>query len=170
MPILGRAGCNSGVCHGAAKGKNGFKLSLRGYDARFDYAMLINDLWGRRFNRADPSQSLILLKPTTLVAHAGGLRFPVNSRYYSTVAAWVAQGAQLNDEKTGIVSKLEVLPKEILMSKPGLAQQILAIAHYPDGSTRDVTLESVFTSSASTVVEVSDSGLLKSLRKGETVI
>ncbi|HEY3131162.1 MAG TPA: DUF1549 and DUF1553 domain-containing protein [Acidobacteriota bacterium] len=170
MPILGKAGCNSGVCHGAAKGKSGFKLSLRGYDARFDYAMLINDLWGRRFNRADPSQSLILLKPTTLVAHGGGLRFPVNSRYYGTVAAWIAQGAQLNDETTGVVSKLEVLPKEILMSKPGLAQQMLVIAHYPDGSTRDVTLESVFTSSASTVAEVSDSGLLKSLRKGEAVI
>ncbi len=170
MPILGKAGCNSGVCHGAAKGKNGFKLSLRGYDARWDYAMVINDLWGRRFNRADPSQSLILLKPTTLVAHGGGLRFPVNSRYYDTMATWIAQGAQLNDEKTGVVARLEVLPKTILMSRPGLTQQMLVIAQYLDGSSRDVTLESVFTSSASTVAEVSDSGLVKSLRKGEAVI
>ncbi|HEV8132689.1 MAG TPA: DUF1549 domain-containing protein [Acidobacteriota bacterium] len=170
MPILGRAGCNSGVCHGAAKGKAGFKLSLRGYDARFDYAMLVNDLWGRRFNRADPAQSLILLKPTTIVAHGGGLRFPAISSYYDTIAAWIAQGAKFNDEKTGLVSKLEVIPSEILMHKPGLAQQMLVLAHYPDGSTRDVTLESVFTSSASTIAEVSDSGLVKSLRKGESVI
>ena len=31
-PILNKAGCTAGTCHGAAKGKNGFKLSLRGYD------------------------------------------------------------------------------------------------------------------------------------------
>ena len=29
-PILNKVGCTAGACHGAAKGKNGFKLSLRG--------------------------------------------------------------------------------------------------------------------------------------------
>ena len=32
MPLLARTGCNQGTCHGSAEGKNGFKLSLRGYD------------------------------------------------------------------------------------------------------------------------------------------
>ena len=32
-PIISKLGCNSGTCHGAKDGKNGFKLSLRGYDA-----------------------------------------------------------------------------------------------------------------------------------------
>src|SRR5215475_6050715 len=50
-PILNKVGCTSGTCHGAAKGKNGFKLSLRGYDPSFDYQMLVHDVSGRRFNR-----------------------------------------------------------------------------------------------------------------------
>src|ERR1017187_310815 len=74
-PILNKVGCTSGVCHGAAKGKNGFKLSLRGYDPQFDYEALLYDLAGRRFNRADPARSLMLAKPTQQVAHGGGLRF-----------------------------------------------------------------------------------------------
>src|ERR1051326_3895701 len=63
-PILNKVGCTQGTCHGAAKGKNGFKLSLRGYDPEYDYRALITDLSGRRFNRTDPARSLMLLKPT----------------------------------------------------------------------------------------------------------
>ena len=74
-PILNKVGCTSGPCHGAAKGKNGFKLSLRGYDAQFDYESLLYDLSGRRFNRAEPGRSLMLAKPTQQVPHGGGLRF-----------------------------------------------------------------------------------------------
>src|ERR1700730_7668293 len=68
-PILSKTGCMSGPCHGAAKGKNGFKLSLRGYDPQFDYQALLYDLSGRRFNRADPARSLMLAKPSQEVAH-----------------------------------------------------------------------------------------------------
>src|ERR1700712_117205 len=64
-PILNKVGCTSGPCHGAAKGKNGFKLSLRGYDPQFDYEALLYDLYGRRFNRAEPARSLMLSKPTS---------------------------------------------------------------------------------------------------------
>src|ERR1700674_1216681 len=74
-PILNKVGCTSGTCHGAAKGKAGFKLSLRGYDPQFDYEALLYDLSGRRFNRADPARSLMLAKPTQQVPHGGGLRF-----------------------------------------------------------------------------------------------
>src|SRR5262245_61626974 len=78
-PILNKVGCTSGTCHGAAKGKNGFKLSLRGYDPQFDYEALLYDLSGRRFNRADPALSLMLAKPTQQVPHGGGLRFEIGS-------------------------------------------------------------------------------------------
>src|SRR5471032_3107292 len=81
-PILNKAGCTSGPCHGAAKGKNGFKLSLRGYDPQFDYETLLYDLSGRRFNRADPASSLMLAKPAQQIAHGGGLRFEPGSGYY----------------------------------------------------------------------------------------
>src|SRR3954464_8644480 len=84
-PILNKAGCTSGPCHGAAKGKNGFKLSLRGYDPEFNYQALLYDLAGRRFNRADPGQSLMLAKPTQQVPHGGGLRIEPGSYYYQTI-------------------------------------------------------------------------------------
>src|SRR6266436_7947015 len=90
-PILNKVGCTAGACHGAAKGKNGFKLSLRGYDPQFDYEALLYDLAGRRFNRADPGKSLMLAKPTQQVPHGGGLRFERGSPYYQTIFNWIAQ-------------------------------------------------------------------------------
>src|SRR5262245_53117031 len=96
-PILNKVGCTAGACHGAAKGKNGFKLSLRGYDPRFDYEALLYDLAGRRFNRADPARSLMLAKPTQQVAHGGGLRFEINSRYYKTILDWISAGVPYGD-------------------------------------------------------------------------
>ena len=94
-PILNRVGCTAGACHGAAKGKNGFKLSLRGYDPRFDYEALLYDLAGRRFNRADPGRSLMLAKPSQEVAHGGGRRFAKDSDYYKTIYNWISQGIRI---------------------------------------------------------------------------
>ena len=37
IPITSKVGCNAGTCHGSQQGKAGFKLSLRGADASFDY-------------------------------------------------------------------------------------------------------------------------------------
>src|SRR5215475_15646214 len=91
-PILNKAGCTQGTCHGAAKGKNGFKLSLRGYDPEYDYRSLIQDLSGRRFNRADPAQSLMLLKPTAQVPHGGGVKLEIGSAYYNTILQWITEG------------------------------------------------------------------------------
>ena len=93
MPLLSHAGCNNGTCHGAAKGKNGFKLSLRGYDPDFDYELLIEDISGRRFNRAFPEQSLMLLKPTSEVPHKGGQVIVPGNRDYEIIRQWIAEGA-----------------------------------------------------------------------------
>src|SRR5689334_8326964 len=114
-PILNKVGCTSGTCHGAAKGKNGFKLSLRGYDPRFDYEALLYDLSGRRFNRAEPGRSLMLAKPTQQVAHGGGLRFEVGSDYYKTIYESIAQGVPFGDPAADSVTRLEVQPLEIGM-------------------------------------------------------
>ena len=71
-PLMAKVGCNQGTCHGAQQGRKGFKLSLRGYDPVYDYRALVDDVSGRRFNRANPSDSLMLLKPTQGVPHEGG--------------------------------------------------------------------------------------------------
>ena len=91
-PILARAGCNAGTCHGAQDGKNGFKLSLRGYDPLFDVRALTDDLASRRTNLASPAQSLMLLKPTASVPHEGGQALMPGSDYYRTLLAWIAGG------------------------------------------------------------------------------
>src|SRR5688572_26841524 len=137
-PILNKAGCTAGACHGAAKGKNGFKLSLRGYDPRFDYEALLYDLSGRRFNRADPGRSLMLAKPTQQVPHGGGLRFEANSRYYKVIHDWIAQGVPYGDPKVDQVASLDVEPKDIFMTKPDEAATVKVTAHFGDGEARDV--------------------------------
>src|SRR5438552_4083211 len=86
QPVLTRIGCNSGACHGAAAGKNGFKLSLRGYDPEADYYTLTRQALGRRTELLEPARSLILLKPTMSVAHGGGQRFKVGSPEYQVIA------------------------------------------------------------------------------------
>jgi hypothetical protein len=169
-PILNKVGCTSGTCHGAAKGKDGFKLSLRGYDPEFDYERLIHDVSGRRFNRADPARSLILLKPTAQVPHGGGMRFDTDSQYYRTILAWLSEGAQLGDAKAAEVERLEVSPSDILMPEPELSQQLVVVAHYPDGSSRDVTREASYTSNTPSVAEATTEGVLTAQRKGEAAL
>src|SRR5713101_5173199 len=138
-PLMSKAGCNGGTCHGSAKGKNGFKLSLRGYDPDFDYQALINDLSGRRFNRVVVDDSLMLQKPTGEVPHEGRQAIKPGSREYELLRNWIAEGTKFEGAEAGRPKKLELLPATVEMDLPGRAQQILVIAHYDDGTTRDVT-------------------------------
>src|SRR5215468_1709765 len=153
-PILNKVGCTSGTCHGAAKGKNGFKLSLRGYDPQFDYEALLYDLSGRRFNRADPAKSLMLAKPTQQVPHGGGLRFEKDSAYYQTIYNWIAQGVPFGDAAKDTVARLEVAPIEVAMAKPGEKARVKVVAHFADGLTRDVTKEATVESNTPDVAKV----------------
>jgi hypothetical protein len=168
MPIISRVGCNAGTCHGSAKGKNGFKLSLRGYDPAYDHAALIDDVSGRRFNRAEPSQSLMLLKATQGVPHQGGLIFEVGSRPYRILKQWIAEGVKL--DQASRVQSLEILPAAPEMDLPGRSQQMLVIARYPDGSTRDVTRDAVYSNSVPDVATVTPEGRVTAVRRGETAI
>ena len=169
-PILNKVGCTSGTCHGAAKGKNGFKLSLRGYDPQFDYEALLYDLSGRRFNRADPGHSLMLLKPTQEVAHGGGQRFPKDSDYYKIIYNWIAQGVPFGDPEKDSVADLQVEPKEVLMPRPGEAVTAKVIARFKDGQTRDVTREANIESNTPDVAKVGASADVSGERIGEATL
>src|ERR1017187_5720412 len=169
-PILNKVGCTSGVCHGAAKGKNGFKLSLRGYDPQFDYEALLYDLAGRRFNRADPARSLMLAKPTQQVAHGGGLRFEINSDYYKTIFNWIAQGVPFGDPAKDSVARLEVAPGEISMEKPGESTAVKITAVFNDGGTRDVTREANIDSNVPDVAAVGAQADIQGARIGEATL
>jgi len=169
-PVLNKTGCTSGPCHGAAKGKNGFKLSLRGYDPQFDYEALLYDLAGRRFNRADPGRSLMLAKPTQQVAHGGGLRFEKNSDYYKVIYNWIAQGVPFGDPAKDTVASIEVEPKEIAMPKPGEFAQVKVLARYRDGQSRDVTKEATIESNVPDVAKVDLQAKVSGERVGEATM
>jgi hypothetical protein len=169
-PILNKVGCTSGTCHGAAKGKNGFKLSLRGYDPQFDYEALLYDLAGRRFNRADPGKSLMLAKPSQEIAHGGGQRFTKDSDYYKIIYSWIAQGVPFGDPEKDSVASLSVEPKEILMAKPGESVTAKVIAQFKDEQTRDVTREATVESNTPDVAKVGGSADVKGERIGEATL
>ena len=170
MPILNKVGCTSGPCHGSAKGKNGFKLSLRGYDPQFDYRALLFDVSGRRFNRAAPAESLMLAKPTMESPHEGGLRFERDSRYYNTILDWISEGVPFGDPSADAVASVEVYPTgAITIPEPGLERRVVVLARYGDGSLRDVSREANIDSNETSVAGV-EGDLVTAKRIGEATL
>ena len=170
-PIISKLGCNLGKCHGARDGKNGFKLSLRGYDLMSDITALTDDLAGRRINRASPRESLMLAKPTAQLPHEGGRVLHESSNYYRILHAWIAEGASLN-LNTAKVSKLDVYPNDPVVHRVGSRQQLRIVATYGDGVQRDVTHEA-FVESGNVKVAKEVEGhaaMVEVLRRGEASI
>ena len=148
QPLLAKMSCNAGTCHGSKDGKNGFKLSLRGYDPLYDHRALTDDIGARRFNRAAPDQSLLLLKAVGAIPHVGGVRTTVDSRYYGIIRDWIIQGGRL-DLDTQKATSIEIFPKNPIIPRAGMKQQISVLATFPDGSIRDVTREAFIESGKS---------------------
>jgi hypothetical protein len=169
MPTLSRLGCNLGTCHGAAQGKNGFQLSLRGYDPVFDHRALIDDIAGRRFNRAAPERSLMLMKPTGAVPHVGGVLTQPGEPSYELIRRWISQGVKL-DTSTHRVTKIEVTPASSVIPLPGMKQQLTVWATYADGSKRDVSAEAFLVSSNVEVATMDRQGVVTAVRRGETAV
>jgi WD40 repeat protein/mono/diheme cytochrome c family protein len=168
-PVLSRLGCNQGTCHGAQKGKNGFRLSLRGYDPIFDIRALTDDLAARRINPAAPTESLMLRKPLGEIPHEGGVLMDAHDPYFAILRRWIADGSELNLDSPR-VSKLEIFPNNPVVQDIGGKQQVRLLAHFADGTTRDVTREAFIESGNSEVATASKGGLLTSVRRGEAAI
>jgi len=169
MPILSKLGCNQGTCHGSKDGKNGFKLSLRGYDPIYDVLAFTDELSSRRANVASPEHSLLLLKASGAVPHEGGQLSVPGELYYETLKAWIRNGAKL-DMKTPRVTRIEVFPKNPVIQKIGSRQQMRILATYADGYTRDVTAEAFIESGNTEVVEADKKGLCTTVRRGEAPV
>lgn len=168
-PVLSRVGCNQGTCHGAAKGKNGFKLSLRGYDPIFDIRAFTDDLAARRTNIASPSDSLMLAKATGFVPHVGGQVIRPDSNYYAIIHNWISNGAKLKLD-TPRVTGIQISPKNPVIQKIDSTQQVRIVASYADGSSKDVTREAFITSGNTEVAVTNRWGLMTALRRGEAPI
>src|SRR5262249_23555545 len=167
VPLLTKAGCNQGACHGAQHGRGGFKLSLLGFDPAFDHTQIVQSAEGRRVVLSDPEPSILLLKPTLTMEHGGGERFKVGSRTYSILKRWLEDGAPEPTAKDPTVSKLEAWPARRVLV-PGEPQQLFVRATWSDGRTEDATPNAQYDSLNDSVASVSPPRLATGRDRGET--
>jgi len=169
MPVLAKAGCNSGACHGNLSGKGGFKLSLRGEDPAFDFLKLTRDQQGRRIDLTHPETSLLLRKATAATAHEGGRRFAVGSMEYEVIKAWIAGGGEDRAAKTPRLESIDVSPSAVVLIEPATSVQLKVDATFSDGSRRDVTSLAIFELSNQNA-SVTPAGLAERVKPGEATV
>jgi hypothetical protein len=170
MPVFMRSGCNTGSCHGAARGKDGFMLSLFGYDADGDHYRITHELGNRRINLALPAESLLLEKNDGSVPHTGGKRFDRTSPYYQAILEWLENGAPKDEGEVAKVVRLDLYPKQAVLQGSGATQQLIARAVYSDGTDRDVSHLAVFMSSNDNSAPVNADGLATAANRGEAFL
>lgn len=159
VPVFTKYGCNGGGCHGKSGGQNGFRLSLLGFEPTEDFEYLIKEGRGRRLFPSAPDKSLLLTKAIGKSPHGGGARFAEGSPPYRMIRRWIEQGMPYGNPTDPKVVRIEVEPSGMLMQRKG-TQQVAVIAHYSDGSTRDVTRTTQFDSNDTEMAEVNDNGLV----------
>jgi hypothetical protein len=170
MPVFFRAGCNAGTCHGSARGKDGYMLSLFGYDAPGDYRRTVEEMPGRRVNTAMPAESLLLLKATGAVAHTGGKRFEKDSDLYKTVLDWIAAGTPDDVGSVPEVTGISLPKSSVVFSRIGQEGTARVKATYSDGSTRDVTALALFGTNNPSVAEIDEHGRVTAKGPGDTTV
>lgn len=172
IPVLTKAGCNTGACHGAAIGRGGFKLSLYGSDPAADYRAIALELKGRRVNLLEPEQSLVLMKPAEAMEHGGGFRLDPESAAAARLTRWIQMGALRSDSASRAqFSRLQVSPSSIVIRDPDERLNLKAVAYFSDGSFQDVTGQTVFTPEDSAAVEVDpQTASVRVLRNGRHIV
>ena len=170
MPVFMRTGCNTGSCHGAARGKDGFMLSLFGYDPAGDHFRITHELGARRINLALPRESLMLEKTDGTVPHTGGKRYAKDGEHYQAVLRWLEAGVPNDTGAVPKVVRVDLYPKQIVLEGEGAKQQLVARAVYTDGTDRDVTDLAVFMSNNDNSAQVSPDGLITAGARGEAFV
>jgi hypothetical protein len=160
LPVLSKAGCNQGSCHGKASGQHGFRLSVFAFDPQADYNAIVKDARGRRVCGSDPDRSLLLRKPTAGMPHGGGRRFAVGSPEYQLLRRWIAEGMPFRGEGDPVLERVNISPAERVLGMKQ-EQQLLATAVFSDGSCRDVTRAATFSSNEDEIAAVDTGGLVR---------
>ena len=172
MPVLTRGGCNTGSCHGASRGKDGFRLSLFGFDPAGDYQRITREIGVRRINLALPQESLLLEKAIGAVPHTGGKLFEADSDLYRTLHRWLVEGAKMDaaDKMPSEVTSLKLYPTQAVIEGHGNTQQLVAVATMADGTTRDVTDLAAYTTNNSSTGAITTDGLVTAGQRGEAFV
>jgi hypothetical protein len=167
LPLLGRLGCNGRACHGSFQGQGGFRLSLFGYDFKSDHqALTKGDM--PRVDLANPSESLILEKPTLTISHKGGKRLEASGWQYRLLCNWIKKGAIDDSQAAGRFQRLVVTPAELVFHEPGQARQLRVTAYWSRGPAEDVTELCRFRTNDESVARVDEFGQVTSVGKGNT--
>jgi len=171
VPVFTASGCNTGSCHGSARGQDGFMISLFGYDPKGDYHRLTREFAGRRLNLAIPEDSLLLTKAIGSVPHTGGKLFDKQHPFYNTLLEWVQDGATYDPDDLALPVKIEIEPKQFLLEGSGKMIPLTVKATYSDGTDRDVTTLTHFTSSNDNSVGIDEAtGKTTSKSRGEAFL
>jgi hypothetical protein len=171
LAALSKQGCNSGACHGSPSGKGGFRLSLRAFDPVLDKLTLIREDLGRRTNPLDPDSSLLLNKPQMKLPHGGGLKLTRHDPAFAVLRQWIAEGCKPDADDVPRCLRIEVYPYSgRLLTWPAHEQQLAVVAHFADGSMRDVTQMACYSTSDSQVADVNAGGLVTASDRGEAAI
>ncbi|MEO8497170.1 MAG: DUF1549 domain-containing protein, partial [Planctomycetota bacterium] len=170
MPVFMKTGCNTGSCHGAARGKDGFRLSLFGFDPDGDYDRLTREISGRRINLAIPERSLLVEKSIGAVPNTGGKRFDMDSEYNEAMLRWLRARAPKDQGELPTVVSVEVYPKGAVLDGEGATQQINVRAKYSDGTDRDVTSLAYFSSNNENSAVIEQNGVVTGQKRGEAFI
>jgi mono/diheme cytochrome c family protein len=170
MPIFMKAGCNTGSCHGSARGQDRFMLSLFGYDPEGDHHRITREQGTRRINLALPEESMLLEKAIGAVPHTGGKLFDQKSNHWKILHKWLQAGAPKDTESVAKPERIELFPPTLLLEGKGATQQIIVLAHYSDGSTRDVTPLTVFQSNKEETALVNEHGEITAGKHGEAFV
>jgi hypothetical protein len=170
MPVFLRAGCNTGGCHGSARGKDGFRISLFGFDPDGDYLRITREQPGRRINLGIPEDSLLLTKSIGTVNHTGGSLFKADSYLYATIMRWLDAGAPQDPADVAKPVGLELMPKNVVLEE-GEKMQFTARAKYSDGTDRDVTDLVLFSSNNDNSAAIDkQTGLVTAHKRGEAFV
>ncbi len=167
--VFSRAGCNAGMCHGAVKGQNGFRLSLFAADPVLDHERILREAAGRRVSVLDPDSSLLLQKATGRIPHQGGRVIDPAGPEYAVLRGWIAAGAVLDDVAASRVVRLQVTPAEQVV-KPGESYSLKVTATFADGTTEDVTALCAYDTLDRGVARASPSGRVEAVGPGDVAI
>ena len=171
MPVLTSSGCNTGSCHGSARGKDGFHLGLFGFDPQGDHFRLTRENPGRRINLALPEESLLVTKAIGAVPHTGGKLFEVGSAPYQTLVDWIRSGAEYDQDQIIRPTGITIEPAQLVLQGKDLETPFTVKATYSDGTDRDVsTLSSFSTSNDNSVAINPITGLSTSKNRGEAFL
>lgn len=168
LPMMGRLGCNGRACHGSFQGKGGFRLSLFGYDFDADHKALLGGGDSPRVDPDDPSNSLILYKPTDADEHEGGQRFKPGGWEYHVFRRWIEAGAKNDGHQVGTLERLEIIPAEVVFKSEKDTVQLRAIAHWSDGAREDVTPICRFQTNDDAVATIDVDGVVACTGAGDT--